>query len=174
MSSEHRLDHLHFGLSEYLIGETVEAAYEKHWGRALLGRELEAFDVVLLQADIVEAMLPTISKRREEYVARVAEDGAVSARKRRRAEVGELGGDAPVDDESNSPEHDNDDGKISEDVIAPDAGADANDTVTLSWGDEDVMAKPDDTIKAVDLKDEMPQEGETDIMKLKALVVGMT
>ena len=61
-----------------------------------------------------------------------AEDGAVSARKRRRAEVGEVGGDVPVDDESNSPEHDNDDGKISEDVIAPDASADANDDVALS------------------------------------------
>ena len=61
-----------------------------------------------------------------------------------------------------------------EDFIAPDAGADTNDDVALSWGDDDVTAKPDDTINAVDLKDEMQQEGETEIMKLKALVVGMT
>ena len=160
-----------FGLKEYSIGEAVNAANAKLWGQGLLNRDLSAFDVVLLQQDVVVAMQSTINTRREEYIERVKTEGAASARKRRRQEVGEGGTEAHADDGSDGhASTDEEPGQISE-ILVPN---DEDIEVGAGWGDEDeddsppAAAASSNGAKSEDLRDEMEKESETEMMKMKA------
>ena len=74
-------------MSECSVGEAVKCSNEKHWGEELFKRQVQAFDVILLQAEIVTSLQGVIDARREEYVASVKDNGAVMARKRIRSEL---------------------------------------------------------------------------------------